>query len=178
MKKDNIPNPTTSEVDKTLEAIEEATHAEESERRRLGLTLEPEARRIPRDVHDVAGISPVEKEDGSGLGDYIKRWQDSNKFYLPDSIDVEKTKIDNTSDIEIPFNFVDYLVSKAKMLMTEKSLNIIDDIRQIKIKFIPKDKELMIMVKNNSNEIAVLSFQAEPPFSFIRATSHLGVHTF
>ena len=171
MKEEKIP--TNTELREALESIRQATNDEAMERINRGLTLEPEARYVPRDVHDAARVRPVEKKQGLDLKGYIEEWQRLNEFYLPNNIDLGETEIKNTSGVDIPFNFIDYLIGKAKILMIEKDLSTLNHIKEIKVRFRHEEKELVLLTKNDSEEIAILSFQTEPPFGLVKVESDL-----
>ncbi len=184
MRKERIPTneeliPSNTELREALESIRHATNEEAMAKIRKGLPLEDtEARYVSRDIHDAAGVRPVGKKEGLDLKGYIEEWQSVNKFYLPNNIDLGETEIKNTSGMDIPFNFTDYLIGKAKALMAEKNLSTLDNIKQIQIRFRPGDKELVFMTRNNLEKIAVLSFQIEPPFGLMKVKSDLGVFMF
>ncbi len=198
MKKKEILTPTPDEVAQVLEGIEEATEEERTERKRLGLTQEPEAIRVPRDVHE-EGIRPIKKEKGLDLGDYIKKWREANPDYVLENIDTGRVEIANMTDAEIPFEFVDYLIGKANDSMKTKEIHLFgeagqvsraDDlvkardihllsgIKQIKIKFDGKTKMLVVMVRDAEKNNGNFYFESEPPFTLKYMESHLGIYTF
>ncbi len=197
MAKKDILDPSPTETRKTFESVWEATEAERLERERRGLTLEPEVKYVPRDIHE-KGTKPIEKKEGLGLGDYIRKWQEANSGYVLENINTNRVEIANMTDAEIPFEFVDYLIGKANDsvetldihlfgearqisgaddLIKSKDIHLLGEIKQIKIKFNKKTKMLIVMVRDAKNTISFY-FESEPPFNLKHMDSHLGIYTF
>lgn len=82
------------------------------------------------------------------------------------------------TDAEIPFEFVDFLIGKAIDLMESKNIHLLDEIKQIRIRWNENAEELIVMAKDIRDVVGLFFFEPEPPFGLKKINSHLGIYTF
>jgi len=171
--------PTSDEIEQELAKIEEATLEEELERKRLGLTQEPEGMRIPRG-QEAEYFRAKEAEKGKSTPDFIKEWQKENKGYIVQNDDVSEAKIINETDVKFPVEFVDYLIGNSREVLRKKGLELFGEIATIKIKNVSDTLGIIIVaVRDKTDATTFLDFHSVPPFELKRSNSSLvGVNTF
>jgi len=174
---------TSRHVAEALGGIEEATFEEEMERKRRGLTLEPKARREQLlKTGPVHGTSPAALEGREGektTEERIKNWLEENPDYRFRAIDPEWTEIRDDSGIDVPAEFVDYLIDNAAEAAESKKLNLFGKVEKIKIKPISVSAEVIsLVIRDTENTTVVLNFSANPPFNLKESNSTLGITYF
>ncbi len=174
-------DPTPEELKKMLSKNEAEMQeffetTEDPKMKRIGTREEfktKEPKEMPRE-----GARQIKKEKGLDLDAYIKRWQEANSDYVLKNIDTSRVEIANMTGAEVPFEFVDYLISMANDSMESKDIHLLGKIKQVKIRLNRNTKELIIMAKDTEDTIGAFYFEVEPPFSLKKVESHLGIHTF
>lgn len=202
MRKKEIPLPTSRGVAESLGRIEEATWEEELERKRQGLTQEPErktvAKKQPYDIEPIYDAKPLEEPGGKPGGikeweawvdknrwrkedieDFVKKWLEQNPSYEFEEIKPEETEILDNSGINIPPEFVDHLISIAMSAIKKKNLVLFGDVEKVKIKPISDRPEVIcLVIKDELGATVILHFYAIPPFNLKEVNSTSGIYHF
>lgn len=180
MKEKRIEVPVGKKLDNVLGRIEEETLDEELERKKMGLTQEPEARREKRKFRP-------DQDDGKNKPetDYIKEWQRANPNYSFESINPEKTNIVNKTGTEVPTEFVDHLIGNAYIAMKahpnlrERNPYVLGPIKEVRVEYVPKTKgTLIISLRDFEDHVSVLFFYTKPPFALKRVETLKGDYFF
>ncbi len=161
-----IPTPTGSQLNRRLEGIEKATQEEEYERKRLGVTQEPEARRVPG-LPRPKKLWPKEKDiERFDFDSEIEGWGDNNEDYKLETINPSEVRFYNTSDSDISLEFIDNLITGAVIAMEDIAhLKSFSEIKQIRVISVPPETEdIVLYVRDNMGLSAELKFYAESPF--------------
>lgn len=172
-------NPTHDEVMQVLGGIEEATAGEPLREKwgELG-NLKDDPRRETKEV----GSDSV-------LAGYFKRWREDHISQKPEYkyIDPDKAIIEDLTGLEIPFDFMDDLITRASKALEArgKEVKMFNNIRKFVIViFVKPYKGFRVMIKANNEiagahtELSILSFRAEPPFDLKEIKSTYSNYTF
>ena len=173
------------DAEEALRGIEGATKAEENERKKRGLTLEPEAKRIRNEKWVETKIVEPENLNNLSQNDLEKKQAFLTEFWkwerfhdlgamgivgdLPSHIN-EDVRFENENKLDISIEFADYLISNAldgaSGEVLEKLKSVLKNLDEITFRDVLETNNLILLALKSENGSISLAFDSKYPFKF------------